>query len=47
MTMMIMKREIIREYMKLRRRIERKQWKSKEQKKVVLQKYAELINLLV
>lgn len=42
-----MRREVIRECTKLRRRIERKQWKNKEQKKFVLRKYAELVNLLV
>lgn len=47
MTMVIMKREMIRECMNLRKRIERKQWKSEKQKKIVLRKYAELINLLV
>jgi len=38
---------IMKECAKLRRRIEKKQWKNDGQKKFVLQKYAELVNLLV
>jgi hypothetical protein len=43
----VLSREILRECMKLRKTIERERWRSKEQKKVVLKKYAELVNLLV
>lgn len=42
-----MRKEIVRQCVKLRRKIERKSWRDKEQKKYVLQKYAELVNLLV
>ena len=38
---------IMKECIMLRRRIEKKQWTNEGQKKFVLQKYAELVNLLV
>jgi peptidyl-tRNA hydrolase len=38
---------LMKECTKLRRRIDRKQWKNEGQKKIVLQRYAELVNLLI
>jgi peptidyl-tRNA hydrolase len=42
-----MKKEIVKECSKLRRRIEGEQWQDEGQKKIVLQKYAKLVSLLV